>query len=352
MYTFRQLDEHFGLIPADTAKLLSGIDVARGRQEAFRRQNPAALKTLVEVARIQSVDASNAIEGITASPRRLEALVKVKTTPANRSEQEIAGYRKVLDMIHSSAPDIPFKRSVVEQFHRDIYTFTPRPGGAFKVGPNEVREFHPDGTEIVVFNPLTPFETPLAMEELHDRFEAAWNADEHHRLLLIGAYVFDFLMIHPFQDGNGRMSRLLTLLLLYQAEYEVGRFISLEKLINDSRETYYDSLRRSTPQWREGQHDVWPWTNYFLGVLIAAYKEFEARVGVVTGRGSKAELVKQFIRSSVKTTFTFDEVRQAAPGVSDVYIGKLLRGLRDDGVLSSSGSGRGARWTRLTTDFE
>lgn len=351
MHTFRDLDKHFGLIPAHTAQLLSTIDVARGRQEAFRRQNPTVLKALIEVARIQSVDASNSIENITAPPKRIAALVQVKTMPANRSEDEIAGYRQVLDMIHASAADIPFKRTVVQQFHRDLYTYSSASGGEFKIGPNEVKEFLPDGTEIVRFEPLSPFETPAAMDELHERFEVAWLADEHHRLLLIAAYVFDFLMIHPFQDGNGRMSRLLTLLLLYHAGYEVGRFISLEKLINDSRETYYEALGRSTSGWRTGTHDLWPWTNYFLGTLAAAYKDFEARAGMFEGRGQKAELVKQFIRSSLSDTFTISDVRQAAPGVSDVYIGKILRELRDDGVLRSSGSGRGARWTRMSTNL-
>jgi Fic family protein len=351
MHTFRELDSHMGMIPAPTARLLSEIDVVRGRQDAFRRQNPAALRTLIEVAKIQSVDASNAIESITAPPKRIAALVSAETLPANRPEQEIVGYRRVLETIHSSAMDIPFTRSVVQQFHRDLYSFTPVPGGEFKTGPNEVKEYRPDGTEVVRFEPLSPFETPMAMDELHDHLDSAWRTDQNHRLLLAAAYVFDFLMIHPFQDGNGRLSRLLTLLLLYHGGYEVGRFVSIEKLIGDSRTTYYESLQRSTPGWRDGEHDVWPWTNYFLGVLVAASKEFEARVGALGGRGSKAELVKQFIRSSIKDTFTFDDVRKAAPGVSDVYIGKILRRLRDEGALSSSGTGRGARWTRLNSDI-
>ena len=329
MHTFRDLDAHLGLVPAQTTKLLGAIDVARGRQEAFRQQNPTVLRALTQVARIQSVDASNAIESIAAPPKRIERLVQVKTMPPNRSEEEIAGYRKVLDMIHSSAPDIPFTRRVVQQLHRDLYSYTAVPGGEFKAGPNEVEEILPDGQKTIRFEPLSPFETPMAMDELHDRFAAAWNTNEHHRLLLVAAYVLDFLMIHPFQDGNGRMSRLLTLLALYHAEYEVGRFISLEKLISDSRETYYESLGGSTPGWSEGDMTSGPGPNYFLGVLIAAYKDFEARAGTFSGRGQKAELVRQFIRSSVGDSFTFDDVRRAAPGVSDVYIGKVLRELRD-----------------------
>lgn len=351
MQTFRQLDPHFGVIPAGVVQSLGGIDVAKGRQEAFRQQNPAILKTLTEIARIQSTEASNAIESITAPPKRIEALVREKTTPANRSEEEIAGYRKVLDTIHSSAEHIPFRRTVVEQFHRDIYSFTATPGGKFKSGPNEVKEFHPDGTEVVLFQPVAVFETPAAMDELHKRFDDAWHAAQYPRLFLIASYVFDFLMIHPFQDGNGRLSRLLTLLLLYQAGFEVGRFISLEKLIDDSRETYYESLQKSTPGWHDGEHDIWPWVNYFLGIINAAYKQFEARTEAVPKRGSKKAFVKQSIRASVKDTFSMADIRQAAPGVSDPTIRNVLTELRKAGVLEAPGRGPKAQWKRLHTDF-
>jgi Fic family protein len=309
------------------------------------------LEALRQVARIQSTEASNAIEDITAPSKRIEALVAEKSTPANRSEEEIAGYRYVLDTIHASALDIPFKRTVVEQFHRDLYRFTSVRAGRFKIGSNEVTEQHPDGTVVVRFKPVDPAVTPLAIDELHERFDRAWHAEEHHRLLLIGSYIFDFLMIHPFQDGNGRMSRLLTLLLLYHAGYEVGRFVSLERIINDSRETYYESLQASTRGWHDAQHDIKPWLSYFLGTILAAHKEFEERVGAIGNHGAKGELVKSFVRSALADTFTFDDVRRAAPGVSDVYIGKILRELRDCRVLRSEGTGRGARWHRLTTDF-
>jgi Fic family protein len=349
--TFVDLDRHLALVPARTASLLGTVDFGRGRQDAFRRQAPGVLETLVQVARIQSVDASNAIENITAPPNRLAALVDVATTPANRSEEEIVGYRKVLDTIHASAPDIPFKESVVRQFHRDLYSFTSQPGGDYKSAANDVVEYHPDGREVVRFRPVSPFETRIAMESLHAAFDGARRDGVHHPLLLVAAYVFDFLMIHPFQDGNGRLSRLISLLLLYQAGYEVGRFISLEKLIDDSRATYYERLAASTEGWHDGAHDVWPWTNYFLGLLTAAYSRFESRVGELGARGAKAMLVKQFIRSAVDDTFTVDEIRKAAPGVSDVYIRKLLSELRSKGYVRAIGRGRGARWERLRDDL-
>jgi Fic family protein len=351
MQTFRQLDRHFGSVPAGIVQSLGAIDVAKGRQEAFRQQHPAVLKTLTEIARIQSTEASNAIESITAPPRRIEQLVREKTKPANRSEAEIAGYRKVLDTIHASADHIPFKRTVVEQFHGDLYSFTGQRGGTFKHSQNDVKEYRPDGTVVVRFEPVGPFETPAAMDELHLRFTEAWEANAYPRLLLIAGYVFDFLMIHPFQDGNGRMSRLLTLLLLYHAGFEVGRFSSLEKLIDDSRETYYDSLQRSTVDWHEGGHDIWPWTSYFLGVMNAAYEAFETRTGAVSGRGAKKALVKQFIRGSVKDSFSIADIRQAAPGVSDPTIRLVLAELRDVGAIENEGLGPKAHWRRLHTNF-
>ena len=350
--SFRELGRHFDLIPAAINRQLSGIDVARGRQEAFARQHPAALESLKQLALIQSVEASNAIENITAPKKRLEELVAQKTTPRNRSEAEIAGYRAVLDTIHAGAAHIPFSPNVVRQLHRDLYQFAAQPGGDWKNSDNLVTEQRPDGTVAVRFTPVNSFETPAAMDELHQRFDEAWQADQHHRLLLAGAYTLDFLVIHPFTDGNGRMSRLLSLLLLYKGGYEVGRFISIEKLIEESKETYYQALAASTEGWHQGGHDLQPWLSYFLGVITAAYREFEPRAEAVTaGRGSKAELVKAFVRSNISDTFTFADVKRAAPGVSDEYIRQVLRELRDNEIIEGTGAGRGAAWRRLRNDF-
>jgi Fic family protein len=350
MHTFRTIERQIGLVPGAMARTLGAIDTARGREEAFRRQHPEALKTLVEIARIQSTEASNAIERITAPRKRIEALVAEKTMPANRSEEEIAGYRAVLDAIHSSAEHIPFKPSVVEQLHRDLYRYTAVPAGRWKNVENSITEEAADGAAVVRFETVRAADTPRAMQELHERFAAAAQSDQHHRLLLIGCYVFDFLAIHPFRDGNGRLSRLLTLLLLYQAGYEVGRFISLERIVNDSRETYYDALGAAGRGWHEDRHDIKPWLNYFLGVLTAAYKEFEDRAGVVAGRGAKSAAIRQFIRSSASDEFTVGDVRHAVAGASDSYISKTLARLRDDGIIEPLGTGRGARWRRLRTD--
>jgi Fic family protein len=351
MHTFRTLDSQIGMVPTPMVSQLSAIDVGRGREEAFRRQHPEALKTIVEIARIQSTEASNAIENVTAPRRRIEALVADKTTPRNRSEEEIAGYRAVLDLIHSSAPDIPFRPSVVEQLHRDLYQFSGVPAGRWKTVENWITQREPDGSETVRFRTVSPLETPAAMEELHERFARARDG-EYHAALLIGCYVFDFLAIHPFRDGNGRIGRLLTLLALYQADYQVGRYVSLERLIGETKETYYDALEAAGRGWHDDQHDIKPWLSYFLGILVAAYDEFEQRAGVVSGgRGSKVAAVHQFVRSSVSDEFTIEDVRQAVPGASDSYLSKVLASMRGQGILESRPAGRGSRWRRLRTDF-
>jgi Fic family protein len=351
VHTFRTLDRQIGMVPGAMARLLGAIDTHRGREQAFRQQQPQALRKLTEIARIQSTEASNAIEQITAPHARVAALVADKTKPVNRSEAEIAGYRAVLDTIHSSAAHIPFKPSVVEQLHRDLYQFTSVPAGRWKNVDNTIDELRPDGALVVRFRPVPASATPAAMDELHGSFQTALDSHEHHPLLLIGSYVFDFLAIHPFRDGNGRMARLLTLLALYRSDYEVGRFISLERLIAESKETYYEALEVSGRGWHEGGHDIKPWLDYFLGILTAAYNEFEFRVGVTSGRGSKSEAIRQYVRSSVADEFTVADIRDAAPTASPSHISKTLAKLRDEGIIEPRGSGRGARWRRLTTDF-
>lgn len=340
------------MVPAQSAAALAEASAGRGREAAFRRQNPQVLQGLMEVALIQSSASSNAIEHITAAPGRVTELVQDKTSPRNRSESEIAGYRKVLDTIHSSVSHIPLTTSVVLQLHRDIYAFSPVPGGRFKNAQNEVARFDKDGNKLaVIFKGTSPFETPRAMDDLHERFATATRERTHAPLLLAGAYVFDFLMIHPFNDGNGRMSRLLTLLLLYHCGHEVGRFISLEKLVEESKETYYESLEKSTAGWSRGEHDLWPWLDYFLGIVNAAYTEFESRAGEsMSGRGSKAMRIKLYVRSSASDVFTFDEVQRALPDISADHIRAELRKLRDMGAVESPGRGR-KQWRRLTSAF-
>ncbi|HZL47422.1 MAG TPA: Fic family protein [Solirubrobacteraceae bacterium] len=347
MHTFRTLARQIGTVPSPVAVALGGIDRAQGRRGALSGHGRETLSTLREIARIQSVESSNAIENITAPSERIRELVSKRARPENRPEEEIAGYRAVLDTINADAAHIPFKPSVVEQLHRDLYQFTNMPAGRWKKVENSIQETRPDGVKAVRFRTVSAVETPAAMEELHERFAAARESGEHHPLLLVGCYVFDFLAIHPFSDGNGRMSRLLTLLALYQADYEIGRFVSLERLIDQTRDTYYDALQAAGHGWHEDEHDIEPWLRYFLGILTAASKELEAGAAQFSGRGAKREAIARFIRGSTAEEFTVADVRRAVPAASDSYIDKTLAKLRDEGLIESLGTGRNARWRRL-----
>lgn len=310
------------------------------------------MEVLRQIALVQSAEASNAIENIRAPRARIEALVADTTEPENRSEAEIAGYRYVLDQLHASAIDIPFEPRYVEQLHGYLYRFTgDRDAGRFKRLDNTAEERHSDGSVVERFTPVSAELSPGAMDDLHRGFRTASNQGTYPELLLVAAYVLDFLVIHPFRDGNGRMSRLITLWLLYLAGHDVGRFVSVEKVIEASKETYYEALAKSTAGWHEGEHDLIPWASYFLGVLVATYDEFESRTDVASGRGSKRALVESFVRSSVSSRFTVAEVRDAAPGVSDIYIRRVLDDLKKDGVIEPSGRGKSAFWTRLRDDF-
>jgi Fic family protein len=348
MNSFADLAHHFGAVDPATVASLVGIAEAHGRAEVAYRQSPAGLETLRQLALIQSTESSNAIENVRAPRARIEALVAQRTTPMNRSEQEIAGYRDVLALIHVNRADIPFEPRYVEQLHGNFYRYTGDPtSGHWKLLDNEVREELPDGGWAERFIPVTAAATPEAMRELHERLRSALADGTYSPLLLCAAYVLDFTVIHPFRDGNGRMSRLITLWLLYIVGHNVGRFISLEKLIEESKESYYEALGQSTEGWHEAEHDLGPWTGYFLGILTAAYREFERRGNVLVGRGSKKALITTFIDSLLSDGFTVSQVREAAPGVSDAHISKVLGELRKTGVVEAVGVGRGARWRRL-----
>jgi len=352
MQTFRDLDKHLGMVPATIVSALGAVSAGRGREEVLRYRDMNAVDALRHAAMYQSTAASNAIEGIVAPPARIAGLVREGVRPRNRPEEEIAGYGEVLATIHESAEAIPFTPSVVLQFHRDLYSRTATPGGRFKSTQNEVARFDSAGNKVaVIFQGTPPAETPRAMDELHERHSGAVAARRYSPLLLAGAYVFDFLMIHPFNDGNGRMSRLLTLLLLYQAGYDIGRFVSLEKLIERSKETYYEALQASTVGWDRGEHDIWPWLDYFLGILIGAYGQLEDYVELLgSGRGSKAKRVREFVRQHVTVTFTLAEIHEALPDIGVDHIRGELRRLRDAGAVESPGRGR-KQWRRLRDDF-
>lgn len=318
----------------------------KGKQELFKEQSPQVLETLQQAAIIQSTESSNRIEGVEAPLQRIKALVAQKTTPMNRSEQEIAGYRDVLNTIHANYERIPFSTGVVLQLHRDLYQFLPGSGGRWKTDDNDITETHPDGTTIVRFEPVQAFLTPEAMVQLHERFNALWRTEEVEPLLLIPTYILDFLCIHPFRDGNGRMARLLTLLLLYQAGYEVGRYISLEQIVERTKESYYDTLYQSSVGWHDRQHTLLPWWEYLLGVVLSAYREFEQRVGRVTvSRGAKREIVFSVV-ARLPNQFQYADVERACPGVSRPTINRALAALRTNGQIRCIKPGRDAVWEK------
>lgn len=299
----------------------------KGKQDLFTRQIPQALETLKQAAIIQSIESSNRIEGVTAPPKRIKEIAAEKTAPQNRSEQEIAGYRDVLQTIHASYADIPFSNNVILQFHRDLFKYSDAPGGRWKEVNNDILEKRPDGTEFIRFKPVSAFGTPQAMDELTEKFNREWRDGEVEKLVLIPAYILDFLSVYPFRDGNGRMARLLSLLLLYKAGYEVGRYISLEKLVENSKESYYETLYKSSQGWHDSAYSLLPWTEYFLGMLTAAYHEFEKRVGALnTARGAKTGMIFDALRE-LPEVFRIADLEQAAPQVSREMIRKVFAAL-------------------------
>lgn len=318
----------------------------KGKQELFKEQSPQVLVSLQQVAIIQSTESSNRIEGVVAPLQRIKALVAQKTTPMNRSEQEIAGYRDVLDTIHANYALMPFNTGLVLQLHRDLYRFLPGEGGRWKSTDNKITETRPDGTTVVRFEPISAFLTPTAMAQLHECFNTLWLPESVEPLLLIPTYVLDFLCIHPFHDGNGRMARLLTLLLLYQAGYEVGRYISLEQIVERSKESYYDTLYQSSIGWHDQQHTLIPWWEYFLGIVLSAYREFEQRVGLVTAsRGAKRDIVFDVV-ARLPNQFQYADVERACPGVSRPTINRALAYLREKDQIRCIKPGRDAVWEK------
>ncbi len=318
----------------------------RGRQGLYQQQSPELLETLRRVAMIQSAESSNRIEGVTVAAGRLEAIVAKKTTPKGRSEQEVAGYRDVLASVHANADRMILTLELILRLHGQMYARTPDKGGRWKEKENAILEILPDGRQVIRFRPVSALATPEFIEKLCTLYHQAMDRRQAEPLLLIASFVFDFECIHPFWDGNGTIGRLLTLLLLYQAGYEVGQYISLERIIEESKETYYEVLLKSSQGWHEAKHDLRPWWSYFLGTLSAGYKEFEERVGTLTTtRGAKREMVRQTV-SRLPDQFSLREVLQACPGVSPDMVRLVLRELQKQNLVTCTGRGPGAIWKK------
>jgi Fic family protein len=323
---------------------LRALGEHRGEQELHSQQIPEALETLRTVAMVESIESSNRLEGVVAPPERLREVVLRDAAPADRSEQEIAGYRDALAVIHESAEHMPVSLNVIQQLHEMLYRYQPGSGGRWKATQNDIVERPADGSIARVrFRPVSPVATPGAMQDLISHWENAVD-QQREPLLLIPLAVLDFLCIHPFADGNGRTARLLTLLLLYRSGYDVGRYISLERVVEETRDTYYEALEASSRGWHEGKHDPFPWLEYFWGVLLRAYDEFRDRAGkLTTGRGSKTALVEGAVERRLRP-FAISDIENDCPGVSRDMVRHVLRRMRDEGRVRVRGRGRGARW--------
>lgn len=329
--------------------LIAKIHECKGRQDLFIRQKPVELDRLVEIAKIQSIEASNKIEGIVTTSTRMKQLFKEKTTPKNRDENEIMGYRDVLNTIHESNEYIPIRSSYILQLHRDLLKRSGLShGGHFKNVQNYISETKPDGTVVTRFTPIAPYDTPNAVENLCNAYEQAIANEKIDALILIPTFISDFLCIHPFNDGNGRMSRLLTLLLLYKNGYSVGKYISIEKQIEKTRDRYYDTLEEADAGWHEEENDPTPFIRYMLQAVLACYTEFEERVGLMNeiGSGSTAyDIVKKYTEEKIGK-FTGKDVVAHCPSIGRSSALAALKRLSEEGLIIREGSGRNTFYVR------
>ena len=350
MRTLDYKKEYQKLLSPEIVSFLAQIHEQKGQQNLFIEAHKDALSELLEIAKIQSTEASNRIEGIITTDDRLKKIVLDKTTPKGRSEREIAGYRDVLNTIHENYDFIPVRPNMILQLHRDLYKFSNLAiGGSFKNSDNIIAEELPDGTKRVRFQPVPAWETSEAMDSLCGTFRNALADSELDSLILIPMFILDFLCIHPFNDGNGRMSRLMTLLLLYQSGYFVGKYISIERLIADSKETYYEALQDSSAGWHEGTNDYLPFVRYMLGIVVAAYREFTSRVDILITRGlSKPERVREIIRNTTGR-ITKTQIMKQCPDISQKTVERALKELMDSGRIIKIGGGR---YTSYTWNWE
>ena len=332
---------------SEILSLIAAIYKEAGKQELYLKQKPEELDKLVELAKIQSTEASNAIEGIVTTSTRIKQLVEEKTTPKNRDEQGIAGYRDVLNIIHESFDVIPITQNYILQLHKILYSHMNNPmGGKTKSVQNYISASYPDGHVETLFTPLSPFETPEALDKICEEYNRVIGNMELEPLIAIPVFIHDFLCIHPFNDGNGRMSRLLTTLLLYRNGFYVGKYISLEAKIAKNKDLYYKALSESQHGWHDGTEDVVPFIKYLLGTILAAYKDFEDRFSLVETKLSALEMVRQASMNKIGR-FNKQDIRELCPTLSDSSIEKAFRDLISLGELKKEGKGKGTCYYRL-----
>ena len=326
---------------------IAAIYKAAGKQELYLKQRPEELEKLVEIAKIQSTEASNAIEGIVTTNTRIRQLVEEKTTPRNRNEQEIAGYRDVLGIIHESFDAIPITQNYILQLHKILYSHMNNPvAGRTKTVQNYISATYPDGHTETLFTPLSPYETPEALDRICEEYNRVIGNMELEPLIAIPVFIHDFLCIHPFNDGNGRMSRLLTTLLLYRSGFYVGKYISLEAKIEKHKDLYYDALAASQIGWHEGKDDPVPFIKYLLSTIIAAYRDFEDRFSLVETKRSALEKVRLAAQNKIGR-FTKQDIRELCPSLSVSSIEGALRKMVESGELRREGNGKNTFYFRL-----
>lgn len=327
--------------------LVAAIYKEAGKQEMYLKQRPEELEKLVEIAMVQSTEASNAIEGIVTTNTRIRQLVQEKTTPKNRDEQEIAGYRDVLAIIHDSFDAIPITRNYILQMHKVLYGHMNNPvAGRTKTVQNYISETYPDGHTVTLFTPLAPFETPEALDRICEEYNRVIGNMELEPLIAIPVFIHDFLCIHPFNDGNGRMSRLLTTLLLYRSGFFVGKYISLEAKIAKNKDLYYEALSASQNGWHEGKDDSIPFIKYLLGTILAAYKDFEDRFALVETKRTALDTVRLATQSKIGR-FTKQDIRELCPALSLSSIEGAIRKLVASGELEREGNGKNTSYFRV-----
>lgn len=332
---------------SDILGLIAAIYKEAGKQELYLKQRPEELEKLVEIAKIQSTEASNAIEGIVTTSTRIRQLVGEKTTPRNRDEQEIAGYRDALNIIHENFDAIPITQNYILQLHKVMYSHMNNPmAGRTKSVQNYISATYPDGHVETLFTPLAPFETPDALNKICDEYNRVIGNMEVEPLIAIPIFIHDFLCIHPFNDGNGRMSRLLTTLLLYRNGFYVGKYISLEAKIAKNKDLYYDALQQAQIGWHEGAEDAVPFIKYLLGTIIAAYRDFEDRFSLVEKKLPAIETVRRASMNKLGR-FTKQDIRELCPSLSVSAVEGALRKMVEAGEIKREGGGKNTRYYRL-----
>jgi len=341
MRKFDLLKESNLLMNNNIINLLSNIHEYKGKQSLYIEAKPDILSSLLSVARIQSTTSSNKIEGIYTTDQRIKEIINNNVKPKNRNEEEIAGYRDVLNTIHENYDYIDINSNIILQLHRDLYKYAGLSyGGKFKNSQNYIEETLEDGTKRTRFTPLSPVETPIAVEELCNSYNEIINKGEVDPLLVIPIFILDFVSIHPFNDGNGRISRLLTLLLLYKSGYIVGKYISIEKIIEETKETYYDALKKSSVNWHNNQNDYSYFVEYYLGIILSAYKEFASRVEYLTNKKLTAiERISVLFMESV-SPINKSYLMERCPDISETTIERSLNTLLKEKKIEKISGGR------------